>query len=366
MSLLAAPIFLERSRSHGPRNPLDPLRHSHPSSVPYRSDVGEKHFIQFYEKEVEPRDMADFLRTEASNLYSQGFATIPCMGLRISRSPVRWLDHDILKRLEDVLLSVEKGCRKRCEPLTRRFMVTQGIFEKDGATVDLPKLIELRHRDKYPHILIAFLMGAAPLAQWDEPDADADLCSQNYITSPYASPLFCFVVCRLNSTACRTATQIDMIIGSVANGRAELIRRFYAGSRIVVDHQRINDTSLVFSAAVPAENVRAILAVLDWVGAITIPSHVASPTIHIHLRSVATLSASASASAKPPNPATPAPRNAPSIRHHGACGSRGRGGCVGRSSSRHARASGSLSRKDSERAAGVIKATVAKAPTKRK
>ncbi|KAH9020371.1 hypothetical protein EDB84DRAFT_1515334, partial [Lactarius hengduanensis] len=171
-------------------------------------------------------------------------------------------------------------------------------------------------------------MGAAPLAQWDEPDADADLCSRNYITSPYASPLFCFVVCWLNSTACRTATQIDMIIGSVANGRAELIRRFYAGSRIVVDHQRINDTSPVFFAAVPAvtaseginilrsmplitstlqENVRAIPAVLDWVGAITIPSHVASesPTIHIHLRSMATLSASASSvceAAKPCNP----------------------------------------------------------------
>ncbi|KAH9077543.1 hypothetical protein EDB83DRAFT_2344230 [Lactarius deliciosus] len=62
------------------------------------------------------------------------------------------------------------------------------------------------------------------------------------------------------------------------------------------------------------KNVRAIPAVLDWVGAITIPSHAASP---IHLRSAATLSASASA--RPPNPVTPAPRNAPSIqvRHHG-------------------------------------------------
>lgn len=60
-------------------------------------------------------------------------------------------------------------------------MVTKGIFEKDEATVDLPKFIELRHRDNYSQILIAFLMGSAPLAQWDEPDADADL--QNYITN---------------------------------------------------------------------------------------------------------------------------------------------------------------------------------------
>ncbi|KAH9173915.1 hypothetical protein EDB89DRAFT_2068149 [Lactarius sanguifluus] len=45
------------------------------------------------------------------------------------------------------------------------------------------------------------------------------------------------------------------------------------------------------------ENVRAIPAVLDWVGA----SHAASPIVHIHPHSMATLSASASASAKPPN-----------------------------------------------------------------
>ncbi|KAH9016318.1 hypothetical protein EDB85DRAFT_2207838 [Lactarius pseudohatsudake] len=63
------------------------------------------------------------------------------------------------------------------------------------------------------------------------------------------------------------------------------------------------------------ENVRAIRAVLDRVEAITISSHAASPIIHIHLRFAATLSASTSASAKPPtlNPATPAPRDAPSF-----------------------------------------------------
>jgi serine palmitoyltransferase len=85
-----------------------------------------------------------------------------------------------------------------------------------------------------------------------------------------------------------------MIVGSVANDRNSL-GGFCAGSHIVVDHQRINGTSLVFSAAVPAilavsaseginilpntpsipstlqENVRAIRAVLDRVEAITNP-----------------------------------------------------------------------------------------------
>ena len=109
------------------------------------------------------RDIADFLGTEASILYSQGFSTIPCVisafakrgdfivadrGINFAFEgptnfplPVRWFEHNDLKSLEDVLLSVEKERRKRREPLTRRFIVTEGIFEKDGAMVGLPKLL---------------------------------------------------------------------------------------------------------------------------------------------------------------------------------------------------------------------------------
>ncbi len=47
------------------------------------------------------------------------------------------------------------------------------------------------------------------------------------------------------------ATQIDMLLGSIANG-LNSGGGFCAGSRIVVDHQRINGTSFVFSAALPA------------------------------------------------------------------------------------------------------------------
>lgn len=103
---------------------------------------------------------------ESSILYSQGFSTISSVisafakrgdvvvadrgvnfaiqkGLQISRSTIRWFDHNDLKSLEDVLESVDKERRKRRSPLTRRFIVTEGIFEKDGAMVDLPKLVSL-------------------------------------------------------------------------------------------------------------------------------------------------------------------------------------------------------------------------------
>jgi 7-keto-8-aminopelargonate synthetase-like enzyme len=110
------------------------------------------------------RDIADFLGTEAAIIYSQGFATISSVipafckrgdiivadraanfaiqkGIQISRSTVRWFDHNDLNSLEEVLESVEKERKKRRAPLTRRFVVTESVFEKDGAMVDLPKLV---------------------------------------------------------------------------------------------------------------------------------------------------------------------------------------------------------------------------------
>ena len=114
------------------------------------------------------RDVAGFLGTEASILHYQGTSTIPSVisafakrgeiivadrgidfaiqkGLQISLSTVRWFKHNDLRSLEDVLLSVESGPRKRGGPLTRIFVVTEDIFEKDGVMVDLPKLVSWSH-----------------------------------------------------------------------------------------------------------------------------------------------------------------------------------------------------------------------------
>lgn len=110
------------------------------------------------------RNLAEFLGTESAILYSQAFSTISSVipafckrgdvivadrgvnfaiqkGLQISRSTIRWFDHNDLKNLEEVLVSVEKERKKKRLPLTRRFIVTEGIFENDGALLDLPKVV---------------------------------------------------------------------------------------------------------------------------------------------------------------------------------------------------------------------------------
>ncbi|KAH8986390.1 pyridoxal phosphate-dependent transferase [Lactarius hatsudake] len=368
------------------------------------------------------RDIADFLGTEASILYSQGFSTIPCVisafakrgdiivadrgvnfaiqkGLEISRSTVRWFDHNDLKGLDDVLLSVEKERRKRRGPLTRRFIVTEGIFEKDGAMVDLPKLIELKHKYKYRFIL-------------DESISFGTVGRTGRgLTELYNVPVcvsfvsLCRVLAQLNRKghanrhdhriSCPYAQPIGGILRGLAYRRGSpahqqhVLRLFRRGTCAprglrLGGHQHLAKQPSILSTL--QENVRAIRAVLDQVEAITIPSHPASPIIHIHLRSTPTLSASTSVSAKPPNPATPAPRDAPSFDIAGeerllqdivdealaqgvwttrARRLRGQELVEARPSIRLA-VTAALSRKECERAASVIEASVMKALTKRK
>ncbi|KAJ7711272.1 serine palmitoyltransferase [Mycena metata] len=224
------------------------------------------------------RDLADFLGAEAAIIYSQGFSTISS-GIQISRSTVRWYDHNDLKSLEDVLDSVEKERKKRRGPLTRRFIITEGIFEKDGAMIDLPKLIELKYRKKYRLIL-------------DESISFGTVGRTGRgLTELYNVP----------------AAKVDMLVGSMAIGLCAG-GGFCAGSQNVIDHQQINGPSFVFSASMPAllavsasegieilrsspsiltklqQNIRVARTLLDDLDCISIPSHSASPIIHLHER----------------------------------------------------------------------------------
>ena|ERR1700730_11234380 len=116
------------------------------------------------------RDIADFLGTEAAILYSQGFSTISSVipafckrgdiivadrgvnfaiqkGIQISRSTVKWFEHNDLKSLEGVLASEHHQTQRK--ELTRRFIITEGIFERDGLMLDLPRLVS-RARETHP------------------------------------------------------------------------------------------------------------------------------------------------------------------------------------------------------------------------
>jgi serine palmitoyltransferase len=195
-----------------------------------------------------------------------------------------------------------------------------------------------------------------------------------------------------------------MLLGSVANG-LNSSGGFCAGSRHVVDHQRINGTSFVFSAAVPAllavsaseginilrntpsilstlqDNIRVIRAVLERVDCISIPSHAASPIIHIYLRTQHPAGAAATTGSKSSSNSAPLAFDiefeerllqdvvdealAQGVWITRARRLRGQEVVEARPSIRLA-VTAALSRKECERAAGVVKAAAVKVLTKRK
>lgn len=107
-------------------------------------------------------DIAAFLGTQACIIYAQAFSTISSVipafskrgdiivadkgvnyairkGIQISRSSVRWFEHNDMEDLQRVLAKVTKEQAKK--PLTRRFIITEGLFENSGELTDLPKIV---------------------------------------------------------------------------------------------------------------------------------------------------------------------------------------------------------------------------------
>jgi serine palmitoyltransferase len=325
----------------------------------------------------------------------------------MSRSTVRWYDHNDPASLEDVLQSVAREQKKRKMPLTRRFIITEGVFEKDGCMVDLPKLVELKQKYKYRLIL-------------DESFSFGTLGRTGRgLTELYNVP----------------ASQVEMIVVDLSKGLGGA-GGFCACSRVAYDHQvhtslhtliptanrpcpiqRANATSFVFSASMPGllavassesinilrntpsilstlqDNIRAVRAILDRADGLSIPSHPASPIVHLHVRGATTsLAVPAPGAAPPPQqlgpskPTSIVPASAPTfdieleekllqeivdealaqgVLVTKAKRLRGQEMVEARPSIRLAITS-ALTRKECEKAANVVKAAAAKALSKRR
>jgi len=109
------------------------------------------------------------------------------------------------------------------KPLTRRFIVTEGLFENTGDMPDLAKIIELKNRFKYRLIL-------------DETHSFGVLGRTGRGATEHQNI---------------DATHVDMLIGSLSHAICAG-GGFCAGTSEVVEHQRISSSAYVFSAALPA------------------------------------------------------------------------------------------------------------------
>ncbi|PKS10858.1 hypothetical protein jhhlp_002615 [Lomentospora prolificans] len=189
-------------------------------------------------------DIASYIGTEACIVYAQAFSTISSVipafckrgdiivadsavnfsirrGLQISRSSIKWYKHGDMEDLERAMRRVV--AEQNGKRLTRRFIVTEGLFETIGDSVNLPKLVELKEKYKFRIIL-------------DETWSFGVLgrTGRGLTEAQHVDP-----------------SQIDMIVGSLA-GPLCAGGGFCAGPRDVVEHQRISSASFTFSAALPA------------------------------------------------------------------------------------------------------------------
>jgi serine palmitoyltransferase len=190
------------------------------------------------------KQIAKFLGVEACIVYAQAFSTISSVipafskrgdiiiadravnfaiqkGLQVSRSTVRWFNHNDMDDLERVLAQVAKEQKRK--PLTRRFIVTEGLFENTGDSPDLPKIVELKNRFKYRLILDEThsfgVLGRTGRGLTEQQNVDV--------------------------------SNVEMMIGSLSHALCAG-GGFCAGTLEVVEHQRISSSAYVFSAALPA------------------------------------------------------------------------------------------------------------------
>jgi serine palmitoyltransferase len=190
------------------------------------------------------KDVAAHIGTQACIIYAQSFSTISSVipafskrgdiivadkavnfpirkGLQISRSTIRWYEHNDMDDLERVLAKVVKeGSGK---PLTRRFIVTEGLFENVGDMVDLPRLVALKDKYKFRIILDETwsygVLGRTGAGATEHQNVDA--------------------------------TNVDMIIGGLSGCMASG-GGFCAGTKEIVEHQRLSAAAYTYSAALPA------------------------------------------------------------------------------------------------------------------
>lgn len=73
-------------------------------------------------------------------------------GCQVSRSTIRFYKHGDMSSLEQVLESVNREARRKGK-LTRKFVVTEGLFEYDGWICDLERIVALKKKYKARLIL---------------------------------------------------------------------------------------------------------------------------------------------------------------------------------------------------------------------
>eukprot|EP01102_Stenamoeba_stenopodia_P008819 TRINITY_DN257_c0_g1_i1.p1 TRINITY_DN257_c0_g1~~TRINITY_DN257_c0_g1_i1.p1 ORF type:complete len:492 (+),score=138.96 TRINITY_DN257_c0_g1_i1:164-1639(+) len=203
--------------------------------------------------------IAKFLRTEEAIIYSSGFAcissAIPAFskrgdllivdagvnyaiktGLNLSRSTVKFFEHNNVASLEKILEEIRKEDIRTRRKLNRRFVVIEGVYQYSGDISPLKKIMELK--DKYCFRVIL-----------DDSNAIGVLGKTGRGTCEHWGV---------------NPGDVDLILASMGNSLSSA-GGFCAGSKVVVAHQRLNSSGYVFSASLPPYLAVAATTAIDLI-----------------------------------------------------------------------------------------------------
>nr|CCC89979.1 putative serine-palmitoyl-CoA transferase [Trypanosoma congolense IL3000] len=208
---------------------------------------------------VAEKDIANFLGVEDSLIVSFSFATISTLischagrsdylvvddgvnlavheGCALSRAIVLQYNHNDMTHLEELLQEVATKEAKE-KKLSRRFVVTEGIFKNLGDMCNLPRIMELCDKYKFRIVL-------------------DDSCGFGCMGPTGRGTHEHFGI----PTSC-----IDLYVGSLSQSLGA-VGGFCAGEHVVVDYQRLTASAYIFSASLApfvTAGVSAGLKLLD-------------------------------------------------------------------------------------------------------
>lgn len=187
--------------------------------------------------------LADALGTEAALVLAQGYSAvagvIPAFakrndiivadegvsfavqrGISLSRSRQHWYRHNDVQDLEAVLSQIQT--RERGKILTRRFIITEGLFSNSGDIAPLPEIVRLAAKFKYRVIL-------------DDSMAFGTIGPDGLGTCNYY---------KIGASDLITVASLSNALGSAGG--------FTAGTKNIIDHQILSNQAYCYSASLPA------------------------------------------------------------------------------------------------------------------
>jgi serine palmitoyltransferase len=139
-------------------------------------------------------------------------------GLQLSRAVVKYFKHNDMEDLERVLEKIRMETIKKKMPLTRRWIIVEGVYANYGDITPLPKIMELKERYKY-RLMLEDSMGLGALGQHGRGTAehfgiqssDVDVITASMANSLSSSGGFC--------AACKDIVEYQVSFSAAANNK---------------------------------------------------------------------------------------------------------------------------------------------------